>query len=726
MKLLKLFLAGGASLLAMTAHARADFIITPIAFALFAGPLGGVFSFAAIYTGIQLAAYAAVLGAQFALSQRGQQKIDPGEAKTTYQEAESSEVRAVGRVRLGGLKAFGNTKRDKIYRLIWHSRGQAAGIENYHVGGREVTVDPGGAVSSPPWAASWGSWMRIETKAGDGSEAAWPELMSQFPSLWTPAHRCRGVFQSLVRFQTPDLDSEGGNKKFQKLYQGGAPDIEITARVGVVYDPRDPAQDPNEEATWKWTDNGILCAVHIMRAYPDLTAADFDWAFIADEADRADAVVATKGGTEPRARCWGVWLSESKRGEVMQQVLDSIGSEVIMSETGLIRLRLIDDAPQPEMMLPSLHQYELALKSGPEAVERPNVCRIRYYSPERGYDMAEINLTGMAWARVEDEIARYGEKVFDIDLPFCPSASQAQRIGRRLFMQARADSGSMKTTQLGMAAWDRYYALVEDEDAEEQMLCRLASPREDRQSDSVDIPFIVWPQVLIDEPWNPATMEAAPPDPAPDMQFESDLDTPDVLATSVVQYPGGAYETRVKFSGVSGGATAEANYRTYTDGLPDLWLPMTEYSEHGHYGYVAANTVGKEADFRARWFNGEDEASYFSDVVNVPDMQIDNSAPPEPYLDVQVTPNGYGDFDFSIVAYTTAMNAVRFVLAANQAEITPGYDGNTRPGVTYNAGGTMTYGPSAQTVTITATAYSSNGTPSPVATFTYVIPQDPN
>lgn len=39
-------------LLGSTVAARADFIITPIAYALFAGPLGAVFSFEAIFTGL--------------------------------------------------------------------------------------------------------------------------------------------------------------------------------------------------------------------------------------------------------------------------------------------------------------------------------------------------------------------------------------------------------------------------------------------------------------------------------------------------------------------------------------------------------------------------------------------------------------------------------------------------------------------------------------------------
>src|SRR5690606_13025369 len=218
-----------------------------------------------------------------------------------------------------------------------------------------------------------------------------------------------------------------------------------------------------------------------------------------------------------RARCWGVWPSEHPRGEVMQQVLDSIGAEVVLSDEGKIRIRLIDDNPVSEMEFPSRHILELNWKSGPEAVERPNVCRVSYYSPEQGYDMGEINMSGIAWARVQEEIDRYGEKIFDVELPFCPSASQAQRIARRLFLQARADAGSIRTNMAGLAAWGVVYANVVDDDAEETMLTRFASPRIDDEQGQVDIPYIVWPPELIEQPWNPASMEAPPPEPAPEL-----------------------------------------------------------------------------------------------------------------------------------------------------------------------------------------------------------------
>jgi len=629
MKWLKLALAGCASWLAMTAHAQADVIFTPLTFLLFSGPLGAVFTPGIIYAGLQVAAYGAVLGAQLALAQRQMPKIDPGELKNTFQEAESSEYNAVGRVRVGGLKAFGNTKARFISRLIWHCKGPMDAVEEYFVGGRPVTVDPGGAVSSPPWARADGTYLTIQSKRGDGSETAWPELMADFPTLWTPAHRCRGIFQSLARFRVPEINGPDDQNLFQKLYQGGAPDIMATARVGLIYDPRD--------GQTRWTDNGILCAAHIMRSYPDLRFEDFDWAFIAVEANKADQPVATRSGTEPRARCWGIWPSESQRGEVMKQVLDSIGAEVVMSDSGLIRIRLIDDVPQPEITFTSKHISELNWKSGPEAVERPNVCRIKYYSPERGYDMGEINMSGIAWARVQEEIDRYGEKIFDVELPFCPSASQAQRIARRLFLQARADAGSIRTNMAGLAAWGVVYANVVDDDAEETMLTRFASPRIDDEQGQVDIPYIVWPSELIEQPWNPASMEAPPPEPAPELQYETDIPTPaPPYAAAVVQYPSGTWETRIAFTGVSGADVPEANYRYFPGVNPTQWAAMDEYSGLGvYYAFALANTNGMRADFRVRFADG-DEVGYFSDPLVVNPMAVDNTPTGQPIVSTNV------------------------------------------------------------------------------------------
>ncbi|WEX10271.1 phage tail protein [Chelativorans sp. AA-79] len=729
-KLLKAILAGCVSWLALTAHAHADPIFTPLTYLLFAGPLGAVLGPAAIYAGLQVAAYSAVLGAQLALSQQQTPKIDPGELKNTFQESETSEYQGVGRVRVGGLKAFGNTKGSFISRLMWHLKGPIDAVEEYFVGGRSVTVDPDGSVSSPPWARASGTYLTIKSKFGDGSETAWPELISDFPDLWTPAHRCRGIFQSLMRFRVPSLNNESSQKLFQKLYQGGAPDGMATARVGPLYDPRDPSQDPDDWTTWKWKDNGILGAAHIMRSYPDLHSSDFDWDFIAAEADRADQLIATLNGSEPRSRCWGIWPSESKRGEVMQQVLDSTGTEVVMSDEGLIRIRLIDDVPLSEITFRSKHITELNWKSGPEAVERPNLCRIKYYSPERGYDMGEINLATAPWARVQEEINRYGEKVFDIELPFCPSSSQAQRIGRRLFLQARADAGSIRTNMAGLAAWGRVYGTIEDEDAEEMMLSRLASPRVDDAAGQVDIPYVVWPQALIDQPWDPPTMEAPPPEPAPDLQYETDIPTPAVPdGWAQVQYPNGTWEARIRFPDAPGADEAEANYRYYPGPNPTQWAAMEEYQGGPNfYAWVTANLNGIKAEFRARYADG-DEVGYFSDPLVVDPMGVDNTptGAPSTNVDVQIgDPTAVATWSITV----PELRAVKLTVEYNSGGLGGGSWqtlatlNDVRPAVTRQVQGNFQRpsGSGSTTVDWRVASYTSNGTIGTYATGSFQLP----
>ena len=121
-------------------------------------------------------------------------------------------------------------------------------------------------------------------------------------------------------------------------------------------------------------------------------------------------------------------------------------------------------------------------------MERPNRCSVWYYSPERNYDMAEIpDMPAIAWANVEPEIDRYGEKVEEIRLPFCPSASQAQRIARRLFAMKRADAGTIVTNMAGLAACDRSVVNIALPDLDETVACEIASPRESADG-KVEIP----------------------------------------------------------------------------------------------------------------------------------------------------------------------------------------------------------------------------------------------
>lgn len=729
MKFLKVVLLAGVCLPAMASHAFADpvtigsFVITAFLNAGIGAALP-VVSAAAIGNFVIGAAVvgASLLSSAFARSP----KINPGDFKSTFETGDSAEIRAVGRVRVGGLKAFGNTASGtNRYRLICHVRGPVSAVEEHYFGGREITVEGTGEVSSPPWAYPGGSFAYVKSKVGDGTETAWSDLTAAFPSLWTSAHRVRGIAQSLLKFVSPGLTSE----KFMKLYQSGVPDYERVQRSEPIYDPRE-TQDASDKSTWEYSDNGPLCAAHILRSYPSLAVADFDYDAIGDEADLADVVVDTKAGTEKRSRCWGMWNSETPRGDVMDQVLKSIGAEILPTDDNKFVVRLIDDVRVPEITFTDRHLIDLQWRAGPESVERPNICRVKYYSPERNYDMTEIDLTDIAWARNQDEIDRVGEQYMDIDLPFCPSASQAQRIARRLFALARADAGVATFNFAGLAAWGKSIAAIPLPELDITETCAIGSPRVNDEAGTVEIPFVVWPTL---DAWDPDTMEADAPPVIPDLQYESDLDTPDAPSEAVlVQYPGGgAYEVRIKFNTVTGGTVVEAVYRTYTGGEPEAYSSMTEYFvEAGlaRYAWATDNLTGKKVDFKVRAFNADDEGSYFSDVLSVASMAINNTTPAAPT--VVATPTGSPTNGVDLVISTAQLRVVKFLAEYN-------YDGSgwttmathndVRPGVDKTASitGLTNSDVSDKTADWRVSAFTSDGTQSAYATGSVTIPGNP-
>lgn len=734
-------LAAGCAYLASVGTAAADpvsigsFIIS----AMMSSGLGAIIPTvsAALIGNVVLGA--AVIGSmliQSALMKKP--SIQPQEFKNVFRgDNDTSEIRAIGRVRIGGLAAFGNTNGRDRYRLICHTRGLWTATEEHYFGGREITVEDDGAVSSPPYARPGGSWAYVQSKIGAGDETAWPELLSGFPSLWSPEHRVRGIHQSLVKYVSPGMDSQANSEKHMQLYQGGEPAYEKVGRAEPVYDPREVSQSATDPATWEWRENAITNAAHILRSFPSLKAADLDYGHMAGEADKADAVVATKAGSEPRARAWGIWTSESARGDIMEQVLRSIGAEIVQTSDNLYTIRLVDDDPEPEIQIPAKHVLEIEYASGPESVQRPNVCRVKYYCQERNYDFADIDLTGIAWARHQDEIDRVGEQIDAIELPFCPSSRQAQQIGRRLFALGRADAGIMRLNYAGVAAWGRTIAMLPFPDvgtdgAVVWKKCAIGSPRVNDDEGKVDLPFVVWPDL---PPWSPAVDEAQAPEPIPDLQYPSALATPAAPAEACqIVYPDASREVRIRFAGVAGGTLAEATRRSYSDGLPTSWASMIEFLPltfigGDWYAYASADWEGRDADFRVRFFDANEEGSFWSPRLEVRPLVVNNATPSVPTNVAHVPAGSNPDEVVATAPDDLHVSYMRFEISGASDpgwpvdDLVPCRPGDERsveiPPITPPAW------PGSITIEYSVTACTSDGTPSAAVTGSYTVTSPP-
>ncbi|MBZ0164559.1 MAG: hypothetical protein K8H74_17835 [Notoacmeibacter sp.] len=712
-RMLRIALLASVSLLAMNRAALADPFSVGVALVGAFTSITGVTVPIDIALIGQIALGALAVGANLLSASlfSGHQTLVPDKYQSNFTASDGSELRGVGRGLLGGLEVYGNTSGVNRYRMIAHMKGEIDGVEDVYLGYRPVTVEADGAVSSPPWSKPVGSYVYLRRQPGDGTETADANAVADL-SEWTTAHKGQGIFQTTAQFISPGITTA----KFQTLFQSGVPEVAYLARLEPVYDPRTLAT--------AWTDNGILNTAHVLAQFPGFSAASFDWTTIGTEATRADAMVAKQGGTRKRATAHGIWASENKRVEIAQAFVSSIGGDVREANDGTIQVVLVDDAPTAERTFPADYIYDYDYIYGAEATDRANKCRVWYWSPERYYKIIDIDMSGIAWATIDDEVTRVGDIYYDARFPYCTDAGQAQQLARREFLLKRADHGLIVTNQAGAALWDISFADIEfpefnADGSSETMLCLIGTPRMNDEDGTVEIPFTVWPQELIDEPWTPATHEAAAPSQLPPRQFEAKLDQPAAPSeAAVVQYPGGgAYETRVKFAGVTGGTVAEANYRGYTAGNPDSWASMSDVEGAGTFwlGYVAAGDMtGDQADFRVRFFNAEEQGSYFSDLLEVGALAVDNSTPPAPDVTIVTAFNG-SNWEDTITTDTSDIAPVEVEITGSGGASGYSYSGDIRPGepdvqVSSDAGYTNPTGRSYSVVVKTTDGTSSSAT----------------
>lgn len=600
----------------------------------------------------------------------------PDAVKNTTKNTSGPGRHVFGRAIMGGKIAYGRTSNKTLHRLGLMAFGELDGVEEWYVNGIPVVVELNNEVSSPPWGKKTGSYLEIAYKIGDGTETAWPDLITYYPDEWTSNHRVRGIVQYLAQANSPGVQSAQFGKRFQK----GFPDITMLGRVGKFYDPRD--------ASTTWTLNSALIALHYFRLISGYADADIDFDLCGDAADWCDETVGTYGmGSAPQSQLSGGWEGVLDVDKVLN-MLESAGLQVRTSSDDKMYLEGIEDDPTVELTFPWEHILEWELQDGPEGVERPNICRVKYFSPESQYTVEEIpDVPDLPWATVADEVTANGSRERIIELPFCTDASQAQRIARRIFHMDRAPVLVIKTTLAGIALDKLYCVNIEIDGVQGwpgeinypdqttgngetigTLKCILDDLVINNGDGTCEAVLRVIPDVLRTV-YNPDTDEAPPPPTVPAGVFDAELDTPDAPdEATVVQYPvSGDYETRVAFDGVADGVDAEALYQTYTAGELDAPLSLSDAAIINAATGASArwmayeqglNLLTEKVRFRVRLFNTAEDGSNLSDEFIVNSMATDNTAPSAPTFSATLV-GGNWECDYTIPAELSVV-AIRF------------------------------------------------------------------
>jgi hypothetical protein len=319
-------------------------------------------------------------------------------------------MRGYGRLKIGGTRAFFDSKDGVLYQIIMIHSGRIAAFEEVWLGDRQVSLDGFGNVLESPWSG----YVNMVLLPGAADQAAWPALVSAFPGVWTTDHRLRGVACIAAFFSSPPND-----RYLEVFPEGYNTPLRVVARLSEVLDTR--------TGVTAWSENPAMC-IRDYLLHPDgyrLAASDLDEASFIAFANVCDQLVLRASGAfERRYRIAGMYnLNDDPKG-VLDRLLMACDGEIYETAEGRIALRG-GEWTGATFTLTDRDILSHALEQGNDAFASFNQLRIIYLSPQHDYRSQEAT----AWNDLADQAVR-GLLSEDFTVDMCPSPSQARRLAK--------------------------------------------------------------------------------------------------------------------------------------------------------------------------------------------------------------------------------------------------------------------------------------------------------
>ncbi|RUO44981.1 phage tail protein [Idiomarina aquatica] len=218
----------------------------------------------------------------------------------------------------------------------------------------------------------------------------------------------------------------------------GLQNITFKVKGKRVYDPRkdttvggDGPHRANDEATWEWSDNSILCAFDYQRfhGFRKLSLNKFDLAHIMEQANICDEMVSYTDSdgqqqTEKRFTCNGSWTFDQSPPKVLERIMSSCGGKPYR-RGGKIYLQTASYHGMAELTLTDNDATgEIIITPHRELKDRCNLVRASLQDPKKGYQPTDAPVV-----KNEIYIERDGMELEDeLQLNFTNSATMAQRL----------------------------------------------------------------------------------------------------------------------------------------------------------------------------------------------------------------------------------------------------------------------------------------------------------
>jgi hypothetical protein len=426
----------------------------------------------------------------------------PGEQ--TLKKAKPPRIRGFGEIRLGDDQAWGlfEAKDGTFYGVLFLHDGLIDAWTHYYLGDQEVTIDGSNLVEPLDDGSFEHEAVSLYSTLGLPTETANAEIVAALPEIWTADHRGDGIATLAIICRSVDAED------FQATYHGQLPKATAAGRARACFDPRDLAQDPDDETSWVYSDNAALALLtylitdeeqdYVSQILPEIGS----WIAAADVCDEAQALDA--GGFEPRYRiCARYEVPTDEPADNTAKFLKAFDGW--MGETGAGALKVYAGKYQaPTVTIPkaNITEYEIHRFRPDEDVT--NIIVPTFTDPGQKFTPVEAE----AW-RFEADIDRRGkERPTSINWEWVPSAGQVRRLAKREMDRRNAPAWGRVTTDLYgfMAYGERYLTLELPFDSLTSIVVEVQEMKTDLQGASLSIDWIMVDPATIDA-WDPATEE---------------------------------------------------------------------------------------------------------------------------------------------------------------------------------------------------------------------------
>ncbi|MCA0025465.1 MULTISPECIES: hypothetical protein [unclassified Mesorhizobium] len=578
--------------------------------------------------------YAAVAAAALALQLALQKKPatpQPSDVQSNIRQPISPRRRIYGRFLTGSVIVFGFRRGEKSYLLHYIGEGPIQAYVSFRLDKKPVTLDANGYVTEDQYVYNGRSRVRILSTRGLATDGPFQAILDAFPELDDPLkpfrHRgCAMVLQ--VVEQVPQ-------EKIPDVYPNNMPSLQV------VLDGLNDLYDPNT-GTSGFTDNAGTCLLgEIMTVYglaaSDSDLVDFDafGAFI-DHCDNAIALKA--GGTEPRYRAAGVVYANAENEDRVKSLMAVCSADVFIDTQGRLSVRQkLRATPSIALRARNGDHLSVQLEGGRTEQKKFNTVKVSYVDTNLNYKENEVTWQHAGYLGDDGR-----ELVSTLPATLCPSATQAQRLGKLFLYESNPDFvGTLTSGPQALDLLDDYCFTLDlsPEDGFERIACASGEIEYDAGQMTVSASIAVFADGATD--WIAAIDEQDAVDIPPVLTSDVDDVTLDVTVTVELQDNSAPI---LKFSwGAAGAGTLPDSYSQQVQVSPagaDDWhdASVNQQEDTAQYGPVAD---GGSYDWQIR--NVASGKTFDYQPSAVPVTVVVDATPPQPLMAFSAS-DGAGQF----------------------------------------------------------------------------------